>query len=322
MLPTNVKTPRRGVFTFVGCYNRNMAGFEDFLRHPAVVNLGLALGRYLPRPAGYGIARALAWYIAYRKPPTYHTVQANLRQILGLEADQTLLDELVFKLYLQAGKCYYDFFHAAGKSPSALKQLVNIPAATIKKIKDEYARGHGVLILGMHMSNFDLAGVTLAAHGLPIQLLSLAEPPPDVILFNELRAEAGFEITPITPDSLRQAIRRLRAGGIVGTGADRPVPEDRELIPFFGREAYLPQGPARLALLTGATVFLGACHHSPDSGYVVEVLGPLEVIKTGDRRADIYNFTCRLAAFMEEQIRAYPEQWMIFNPVWPAHGGG
>jgi KDO2-lipid IV(A) lauroyltransferase len=299
-----------------------MAGFEDFLRHPAVVNLGLALGRYLPRRAGYGIARSLAWYISLRKPPTFHTVQDNFRQILGPETDQAALDELAFKLYLQAGKCYYDFFHAAGKSPTALKQLVKIPTETIKKIKEEYARGHGVLILGMHMSNFDLAGLAVAAHGLPIQLLSLAEPPPDVVLFNELRSEAGFEITPITPDALRQAIRRLRNGGIVGTGADRPIPEDQALIPFFGREAYLPQGPARLALLTGATVFLGACHHSPDTGYVVEVLGPLEVVKTGDRQADIYNFTRRLAVFMEAQIRARPEQWMMFHPFWPVPGTG
>ncbi len=299
-----------------------MAGFDDLLRHPAVVNLGLALGRYLPRRAGYGIARAIAWYIAVRKPPTVHAIQSNYRQILGPETNQDTLDDLTFRLYLQAGKCYYDFFHAAGKSPNALKDLVKIPDATIQKIRDEHARGQGVLILGMHMSNFDLGILSMAAHGLPIQILSLADPPADVLLFNQLREKNRLEITPITPDALRLAIRRLRAGGIVGTGADRPIPEDRELIPFFGREAYLPQGPARLALLTGATVFLGACHHSPDSGYVVEVLGPLELVKTGDRQADIYHFTRRLAAFMEEQIRAYPEQWMMFHPFWPAQGAG
>ena len=172
-----------------------------------MVKLGLVLGHYLPRRAGYGIARSIAWYISLRKSPTFHTVQSNFRQILGPDVSQDTLDDLAFKLYLQAGKCYYDFFHAVGKSPADLKRMVTIPAATIRMIKNEYARGQGVLILGMHMSNFDLAGLAVAAHGLPIQLLSLAEPPPGFVLFNELRAAGGFEITPITPDALRLAIR-------------------------------------------------------------------------------------------------------------------
>ncbi len=299
-----------------------MAGFENFLSHPSSVKLGLALGHYLPRRGGYGLARAFAWYILRRRPLLYHTAQANFRQILGPEASLATLDDLTFRLFLHAGKCYYDFFHAAGKPSADLLSVVKFPQATIDKIKDERARGKGVLILGMHMSNFDLGILSMAAHGLSIQILSLADPPADVLLFNQLREKNHLEITPITPDSLRLAIRRLRAGGIVGTGADRPIPEDRELIPFFGREAYLPQGPARLALLTGATVFLGACHHTPEAGYVVEVLGPLEVVNTGDRQAENFNTTRRLAAFMEDQIRTYPEQWMMFHPFWPENGVG
>ena len=39
--------------------------------------------------------------------------------------------------------------------------------------------------------------------------------------------------------------------------------------------------------------------------------------RTGDRRRDIRTNTHRLAAILEEYVRAHPEQWMMFHPFWP-----
>jgi KDO2-lipid IV(A) lauroyltransferase len=167
------------------------------------------------------------------------------------------------------------------------------------------------------MSNFDLTFLALGAHRLPIQILSLADPQAGVHIQNRLRHEAGLEITPITPESLRAAIRRLKSGGLVLTGADRPIPQDRELVEFFGRPAYLPVGPARLAMMTGATVVVGACHYDPDEGYVLDATWPVEMARTGDRRQDTLTNTRRIAAIVEGYVRAHPQQWMMFHPFWP-----
>jgi KDO2-lipid IV(A) lauroyltransferase len=198
-----------------------------------------------------------------------------------------------------------------------LAEAVPIPEAFIAQIQSETARGRGVLLLGTHMSNFDLLGLSLGTRGLPIQMLSLADPQAGFHILNYLRAKGGYEVTPITPESLRAAIRRLKSGGIVMTGMDRPIPEDRELIEFFGRLAYLPVGPVRLALMTGATAIIGSCYHEPDEGYAFEFTGPIEMIRTGDRRQDILTNTRRLAIILEGYVRARPEQWMMFHPIWP-----
>jgi lauroyl/myristoyl acyltransferase len=132
-----------------------------------------------------------------------------------------------------------------------------------------------------------------------------------------LRATYGLEITPITSESLRAAIRRLKGGGMVLTGVDRPILDDRELIEFFGRPAYLPVGPTRLALMTGATVFIGSCRYDTDEGYVLETTGPVEMVRTGNRRQDILTNARRIAAIVEGYVRAHPEQWMMFHPFWP-----
>jgi lauroyl/myristoyl acyltransferase len=113
------------------------------------------------------------------------------------------------------------------------------------------------------------------------------------------------------------AIDRLRGGGLVMTGVDWPIPDNEELTEFFGRGAHLPVGLARLALMTDAMVLVGACHHDAERGYVLDVSGPIEMARTGDRKADIVESMRRLVYVIQEYVSEYPEQWMMFHRVWP-----
>jgi len=291
--------------------------FQDLIGSKPMTRIGILIGRYMPPAVGHGLARVVAGIIARQKPQLYWTVRANLRQVLGPEADDEKLHETTRHVFFHAGQTYYDFFHALGQPTEMLAEAVHIRDEHEAFIRSEVARGQGVLLLGTHMSNFDLLGLAVGARGLPIQMLSLVNPSAGFRVLNHLRAKAGFEVTPITPQSLRAAIRRLKSGGIVMTGMDRPIPEDRELIEFFGRLAYLPVGPARLALMTGATVAMGVCYYELDKGYALNFVGPIAMTRTGDRRQDILTNTRRLAVILEEKIRAHPEQWMMFHPFWP-----
>jgi KDO2-lipid IV(A) lauroyltransferase len=291
--------------------------FQDFISSKPMTQLGIALGRHMPPRVGYGLVRIAAGVIARRKPEVYWTVRANLRQILGPEADDATLHRMTRQVFFHAGQTYYDFFHAIGQPKEVLAEAVPIPDEILAFARSETARGQGVLVLVAHMSNFDLLGLSMGARDLPIQMLSLADPQAGFHLLNYLRATAGFEVTPITPQSLRAAIRRLKSGGIVLTGVDRPIPEDRELVEFFGRPAYLPVGPVRLALMTGALVIMASCYYEPDKGYGLEVTEPLEMVRTGDRRRDLMTNVRRVVDILEQHVRARPEQWMMFHPFWP-----
>jgi len=293
---------------------------QDFISSKPMTQLGIAIGQHMPRRVGYGLARIAAGVIARRKPEVYWTVHANLRQILGPAADDVTLQRMTYQVFFHAGQTYYDFFHAIGQPKEVIAEMVRIPDEIVAFVRSETARGQGVLMLVTHMSNFDLLGLSMGTRDLPIQMLSLANPQAGFHLLNYLRATAGFEVTPITPQSLRAAIRRLKSGGIVLTGVDRPIPEDRELVEFFGRPAYLPAGPGRLALMTDALVIMGSCYYEPGKGYGLEVTGPLEMIRTGNRRRDILANVRRLANVLEQHVRSRPEQWMMFHPVWPEQG--
>ena len=290
---------------------------QDLLSSKPMTRIGILIGRYMPPAVGHRLARVVASIIARQKPQVYWAVRTNLRHVLGPEADDEKLHQMTRHVFFHAGQTYYDFFHALGQPMEMLAEAVHIRDEHEAFIRSEMAQSQGVLLLGTHMSNFDLLGLAVGARGLPIQVLSLVDPPAGFHILNRLRAKAGFEVTPITPQSLRAAIRRLKSGGIVATGIDRPIPEDRELIEFFGRLAYLPVGPVRLALMTGATVVMGICYYEPDKGYALNFVGPIEMTHTGDRRQDILTNTRRLAVILEENIRAHPEQWMMFHPFWP-----
>jgi len=290
---------------------------QDFFSGKLVTQVGVLIGQHVPRRVGYGLAQLAANIIARRKPEVYWTVRGNLRQIIGWDADKSVLDEMTHQVFAHAGQTHYDFFNAIGQPPEILVKAVHIPESLFMHINSSMAQGRGVLLLGMHMSNFDLVMLTFGAHGFPSQMLTVADPQAGFYVLNRLRVKAGFEVTPITPESLRAAVRRLRNGGLVMTAGDRPIPEDRELITFFGRPAYLPLGPARLAMMSDATVLMGGCHYDSHNGYVLHITGPIEMVRTGDWRRDILANTRRLSTILEGYVRAHPEQWMMFYRLWP-----
>ncbi|MBN1875418.1 MAG: hypothetical protein JXA33_14405 [Anaerolineae bacterium] len=292
--------------------------------------LAFLWGKYFPPRAGRHVAAVIARGIVTLKPSLYWVTRDNLRHVLGPEASEKDLKRAVYRLFVNAVRGYYELFHNVGRGETRLERFrppVHIPPETVAMIQQALDTGRGVLILGCHMSNFDLAGIALSqCLPVPAQALSLAHPPPGFELFNQLRLKAGNGvITPITPASLRDAIQRLRAGGIVMTGVDRPVAEGCEPVEFFGATAHLPVGYIRIPLMVDCWVivlsFIYENHKKPGDGvYRVIANPPMEMVRTGSRAQDIQVNLRRVLTQVEDFIRRAPDQWMMFVPVWKDNG--
>lgn len=289
---------------------------ENVLNNKTITQSGIRLAQATPPRLGYALANWAAAAIAAVRPAIYRTVQTNLRQVLGPHTDPTRLAAIARAVFVHAARFNYEFFHAIDYSPAQLLQTIHIPTDMATAIAENSAQGRGTLLLGTHMGNFNLGLLGLSACGLEIQALSLANPNQGFVLLNRLRARGGMELTPITPQSLRQAIARLKRGGIVMTAFDRPIPEERHLVTFFGQPAYFAPGPARLAVLAQAGVIMGSCHYDPDAGHVLHAQ-PVDMVYTGDRRHDLDVAVTRMAQVLEGYVRQRPEQWMMFYPFWP-----
>jgi hypothetical protein len=96
-------------------------------------------------------------------------------------------------------------------------------------------------------------------------------------------------------------------------------PDDGIPVRFFGETAYLPAGPAAIALKSGAAMVTGALLRVPGT---LRFTGAWEQIHyrhliTGDKEADIEAITQEIAYALERTISRHPDQWYMFRPMWP-----
>ena len=312
MLPPNTRRSPAG-----GQREEDPIRFHDLMSSKLATRIGLYIGRHLPPWIAYGLAQIVANYASRKRPENYWKVAANLRQVVGPEVDDAALHEMVRQVFFHAGQVYYDFYHSTKLTPEELARAARVPPEMIDLLKTQVERGRGAVVMGLHMSSFDLGMIAIGAQGVPIQVLTLADPGPGFQIQNRLRTRVGIDVTPISPESLRLALCRLQSGWTVFTGADRPAEWEQERIEFCGQPARLPLGPVRLALMTGAAVVVASCHYDRATGYAVRFTGPIEMTRTGDRNQDILANARRTAIAIEEHIRAHPQQWLMFHRVWP-----
>jgi lauroyl/myristoyl acyltransferase len=114
---------------------------------------------------------------------------------------------------------------------------------------------------------------------------------------------------------VRISINRLLEGGILVTGMDRPAPQG-ERIEFFGREAFLPTGFAKLAIRTNSLLLPGAILPVGPGHYRAEAL---EILEPPLERTDaaVSGLARQVLQQMEPVIREYADHWLMFFPVWP-----
>ena len=290
--------------------------FQEYVSQEPFVRLGLIIGKTLPRWAGYGLARSISAAIAAFRPQVYHVVEQNLRQALGPQAESAALRETATRIFYHAGQSYYDFSRALEMPPAQYREVMHLPADFVQNVRNAASSGRGLVMIGPHLSNFNLLGLAVGSLGVPVQLLSRANPTENSRVWNRLLERGDLRVTPVSPEALRLAIRGLKQGGVVITGGDLPIRGEESTVEFFGRAACLPSGPVRIAMLTGAAVIVGGCRFDGSGRYALEASAPIELERTGDRRQDVLRNTQKLAGMLEALISRRPEQWLMFHPVW------
>ena len=88
---------------------------------------------------------------------------------------------------------------------------------------------------------------------------------------------------------------------------------------FFGRDVLLPSAHVALSLRTGAPL-IPAFSGRDGAQLTASFEPPLELESTGDRDADVREGMRRWARVLERYIRRAPEQWTVFERVWPGRG--
>jgi lauroyl/myristoyl acyltransferase len=278
------------------------------------------LSRYLPPWLGLPVADLVIGLLARRQGSgLMQALRTNQSVVRGLPFDAPELDTVVRRVLRSAGRGYFEFYHRVSQGLSAVEGAASFSPQVESILRATLREEANTLIVLLHISNFDLAAVAFAAHRIPLQILSYGTPPGGYQLQNDLRIKAGLAITPITGAALRAAINRLRDGGTVVVGLDRPlpgIPRD-DWLEFFGHPAPLSTGFVRLALATDARMILTWIEPAGDGTFLITSKPPLNVIRTGNRQEEIQINSRRMLDLAEDVIRTHPDEWMMFYPVWP-----
>ncbi len=279
--------------------------------------LGLTIVRIMPRSWAYRIGDWIVVYLLSRhNSELYRAVRANQAGIRGWEYGDDRLHAIVRDVLTHASHDLVDWF-AILAFRSEFDQLnCEIDQELIEQAQRSQAEGRGVMIVGAHLSGFNMLLTKIAKEKWPVQILSYSEEEGSYESDNIFRQRLGLNVTPISPSSLREAFKRLRNGGFVLTGVDRPD-TGGELLTLFGRPTTLPIGHARLALRTGARIMAVAVQKTAKGSYRVYGSKLVDPESRVDSIAEAKQLAQTVVDYLEETIRERPTQWLMFVPAWP-----
>jgi len=170
-----------------------------------------------------------------------------------------------------------------------------------------------------HFGSPEMAVQGLAADGFSI--FGLTEPLQPRALsdfIHWLRTRHGHEYRTVSFGGIKEAMRRLKHGGLVALLLDRDVGGTGIPMEFCGRETSIPVGAVDLALRTGADLIPAWAWRIDGYRFQARIGPPLEIVRTGNAEQDVRSNARRLLALFEGHLKAYPGQWAVLEPIWDA----
>jgi phosphatidylinositol dimannoside acyltransferase len=244
--------------------------------------------------------------------PARAAVEDNLRHVLGRRPAW----RLVRQVFRHGARNYYDTLIIPSLSAAELLKLV--PVAGWTTLEQALAAGRGVIMVGVHLSGVALAGQVVAAKGFPITSVAERVEPPELNrLLTRLRSGGGIRILSLGPDITRELTEALRRNEIVALVMDRDIAGTGVKVQFFDAETRLPGGAALLALRTGAPIISAMAIRTSDQGFAGQIDPHIEIERGENLRESLRLTTRRIGERLESHIGAHPEQWTVYQPLWP-----
>ena len=279
------------------------------------LKLAELLARLFPRRVAYGVARRVAdFYVLFDKRGR-ECVISNLKQIQagsGVALSPRALHSLARENFLNFAKYLVDFFKFLRFDRERMGSIVhygNLPSMLDGLLQ----QGKGVLFVSAHLGNYELGASALAALGYKFNGVALWVPDKKLNnLYQQYRISRGVRPIPFGR-AARECIAALRRNEVVGVIGDRDFTTSTRTVEFFGRPARLPDGPAKLALATGAPLLPAFMIRLPDDTFAYIVDEPIWADKSRQSVEDVMRL---VAMAFERVIRQHSEQWFLFHDLW------
>jgi KDO2-lipid IV(A) lauroyltransferase len=277
--------------------------------------LGRAIGA-VPEPVALGVAAGVGELLFGLRHEHRETVSRNLRRVLGEGVDEASLRRWARRSF-RAYARYWVEGARLGSTPrtEVLRQFV---VEGFEHLVEGMATGRGVVMALPHVGSWEFGGAWLSAVGYPMTAVAERLEPPELFdYFVAQRAAMGLTVIPLGPQAMPEVMQALRTGTLVGLLSDRDLAGNGVEVEFFGERTTMPGGPAIAALRTGAVLLTAAVYSGPGRDHRAIINAPIDTVRQGSFRGDVHRITQQVADEFEAHIRRAPEQWHVFQPLWP-----
>jgi lauroyl/myristoyl acyltransferase len=283
------------------------------------------LARWFPPRVRYAFGACFGELAYWGWGTKRRITQENIAIVLDRPPHHPQVRQMARASWRNYGRYIADFFAFPSCSLEMFASRFVDISPGLRGYRGIFAQAHegqrGVVIATAHFGNWDVGGVIFAsADAVSVIVETFRDPRLDALIQGQ-RIARGMNVIPME-GTARRFLRVLLRQEAIGILVDRPLTaKDGVPVTFFGHRAYVPAGPAQLALKTGAALTAGFCWYAPNSHFYGLITEPIVYEPTGDQEHDVQALTQCLYTLLEGVIRAHPEQWYMFRPFWADSNG-
>jgi KDO2-lipid IV(A) lauroyltransferase len=280
--------------------------------------LGVFFVSHLPRRWSFQAAGWLGHATYYLMPLRRRVARENFAHVLCTSPNDPEVGRIARRAFQNFARLLCDVMIYPSLSIQEIEQRITLHHG--EYIEQALSYGKGAILVSAHFGNMDLPSALLAHRYAPFTLVAETLRPKALMdWFTRIRHARGVYLYPYD-SAPRKIIEALKRNEMTAFLLDFGVTHHFDIttvpVRFFNTETDFPAGPAQLALLTGAPILVGHARMLPNGHIVGEVTPPILVPRSSNRYETIQSTMQEIARRMEQFIRAHPEQWYIFRPMW------
>src|SRR5258708_4749200 len=199
---------------------------------PFSFEIGNGIARYVPRPLSRGFAVSMG-HLGYQF--CRQRRQALMSTLAVLTNDQATQKRLCRACFVNFLGMLHDFCASAAGAVPRLEKLI-VERRGFEFLEAGRKRGKGTLLLTGHLGAWELGGMALAAEGLPVSVVTLEEPTPELDVWRQkYRAKFGIKTITVGSDKFAflEIMQALRRNELVAMLVDRPYLNSGVEVKFF-----------------------------------------------------------------------------------------
>ncbi len=275
---------------------------------------------HLPQKPAYRLASLYGRLTRQQSMSEQAAITAQMQAVFPQMSAEEVCSKVEYFFSMVEREALDTWFFKTCKTPEQVEHLVRL--SNFHYVTDARQAGRRVIISSGHFGRFWMAGVAMSAQGISVGTITRdggetnAHGLPEAEYQYRLKKLAWLQQCFGGPflvegNNIRPLYRALDEH-VMGLFIDVPYSGEKNgciSLPFLGKTARFPLGPAKLAKRSGALIVPFYVFESR-SGLHTEFYQPIDATLFNEQE-----IMRQLVQLLERQIRAFPEQWWLWQAL-------